>query len=483
MTMCVLQDVAQAVGLSVQGGADPIAVCDVTDDNRQVQAGWVFIARQGERHDGRAHIGDALRNGAAAILTDADTARSVQAPTLSSDDPVRDGALLAHRIQGDPSGELQVVGITGTNGKSTCAMLVQHLMTTCGHPCGLIGGIEIDDGASRFAASLTTPPAWDIARLMRRMVDHGSTAVAMEASSQGIATGRLHGVQFTAGVFTNFSGDHLDLHGDLDTYRACKTDWMASLDGAVRVVNIDDETGGTLAGDVITVGGGGAVRWRIIESTLAGQRFELHTPWGDGAAQLPLLGRHNVVNAAQSVATVCALGTDLTDACTALATAPVPAGRLHRVPHAQGPAVFVDFAHTDGALHAVLSSVRSLVPTGGRLIVVFGCGGDRDVTKRPRMASVASTLADIVWVTSDNPRTENPDAIIDAILEGATGQATVHRCTDRRVAIESAVADAHDLDVIVIAGKGHEQVQLVDGRAEPFDDCAVALGALSGVQT
>jgi UDP-N-acetylmuramoyl-L-alanyl-D-glutamate--2,6-diaminopimelate ligase len=385
---------------------------------------------------------------------------------------------------------MSVVGVTGTNGKSTCAVLLQHVHTYIGNTCGLVGGIDTFDGKQTRSAALTTPPASELAMLLAAMRHNGCSHVAMEASSQGIATHRLTGVRLSAGIFTNLSGDHLDLHGDLDTYAAIKRGWMAALpSGATRVVNIDDACGAEMAsrigGPVVTCGAHGQASVEVVQASLDGLHLNLRTPWGCAETSVPLVGRHNAMNVLQVAVAHCAGGGSLDEAAQALETAPTPRGRLQRVVGVDGgPTVFVDFAHTVGALEAVLSSIRALVPEGGRLVLVFGCGGDRDRTKRPRMAAIATRWADAIWLTSDNPRMEDPEAILDHIEEGflASKQTHVHREADRAKAIGAAVTSAAPNDVVVIAGKGHERVQLIMGAALPFDDMVVARAALEGAR-
>jgi len=470
--------------------AEAIQPSAVVEDSRDAIPGAVFIARSGASFDGRSFIDAARSAGASVVLTDSQTAFELNGAVVATDDPRGVGARLAHRIHNDPSGDMTVFGVTGTNGKSTCAVLLQHVAQAAGHRCGLIGGIDTFDGASTDTAALTTPPACVLARLLSTMRRNGCSHVALEASSQGIATGRLIGTHVTAGIFTNLSGDHLDLHGDLDTYGSIKRDWMSSLpDDATRIVNIDDAFGaamvGAQSGTVITCGVGGDARVNIQDATLDGQKLELLTPWGTAQATLPLIGAHNAMNALQAVVASCATGCTLDGVAAALATAPTPRGRLDRVPSTgDGPSVFVDFAHTDGALDAMLASVRTLVPAGGRLIVVFGCGGDRDRTKRPRMGAVAARWADVIWLTSDNPRTEDPEIILEDVMKGfASGDAaSVHAEVNRALAIDGAIATAGVGDVVIIAGKGHERVQLVGDAAVPFDDKDIARTALRALE-
>lgn len=471
-------------GLAPFEGSAAIAVVDLTEDSREVRPGSIFLARQGIVMDGRDFIAQAEAAGAAAVLTDTQGAARASGPVIVTDDPAGAGARLAHAVHGDPSGTVQVAGITGTNGKTTCSILLQHVLGAADRHCGRIGGIDVDDGGAghAIASALTTPQACTIARLLGRMRDNGCVAAAMEVSSQAIATRRLEGTRFAAAIFTNLSRDHLDLHGDMETYRRCKMQWLESLGDVPRIVNIDDPVGSAVQGDRIAVGAGGDVQVSITQADLEGQRLTLQTPWGQADLRLPLTGAHNAMNAAQSLAAACSMGASFDLVCAALRTAPVPRGRLQLIQRPDGaPRVFVDFAHTDGALDAMLSSVRPLVPSGGRLIVVFGCGGDRDAGKRPRMAAAACRHADVVWLTSDNPRSEDPDAILDDIEAGVPNGASVRRQVDRAAAIAGAISMAGADDVIVIAGKGHECVQLIGDQLVEFDDVQVASAALQQV--
>jgi UDP-N-acetylmuramoyl-L-alanyl-D-glutamate--2,6-diaminopimelate ligase len=468
--------------VELRHGAGGLVPMDLTEDAGQVSHGCVFLARKGARFDGRDFIACAIASGAVAVLTDEQGAQGLEFPLAVASDLQGVGARLAHAIHGAPSHAIDVVGVTGTNGKTTCTTLLHHLLQAADMNCGLLGGIDVYDGDTFQPATLTTPAAGDIARLLALMRAHGCQASAMEVSSQAIATDRIEGVKFAVQVFTNLSGDHLDLHGDMQTYATIKTQWMQACTGTA-VVNIDDAVGRTIAQRCdapLTCGVGGDVQVVVKHADLAGQRLGLTTPWGQAEVALPLLGAHNAMNAAQSLAAACLLGASFDTLCTALCSAPVPRGRLQAVDcDGTGPSVFVDFAHTDGALHAVLSAMRPLVQAGGQLIVVMGCGGDRDAAKRPRMAAVACDQADVVWCTSDNPRTEDPEAILNDVLRGVHDGAQVHRQVDRRTAIQCAIAQASHLDVVVIAGKGHERVQLIGEDSIEFDDVEVARSALA----
>ncbi|MCH2135868.1 MAG: UDP-N-acetylmuramoyl-L-alanyl-D-glutamate--2,6-diaminopimelate ligase [Phycisphaerales bacterium] len=475
--------------VQLHNGAGALRPRRVVEDSRLVESGDVFLARPGASVDGRELIDVAIEGGAQLILTDQETACRLACPCIGADEVQGVGARLAHALADWPTAHMAVTGITGTNGKSTCAWLLQHVLQVTGHACGLVGGIQNFDGRGWSDAALTTPPACELASLLSSMQTACCTHVAMEVSSQGIATGRIEGVEFATGIFTNLSGDHLDLHGDLETYAAIKCDWMASLgQQATRIINTDDAVGRRLAkrcggrGDVLTCGRGGDLQVERHDASLDGQTLGVHTPWGSAEVHLSLVGEHNAFNALQVAAAASVAGCELEAIASAMASARPPRGRLDRVPAPPGsPRVFVDFAHTDGALDSACGALARLVPAGGRLILVMGCGGDRDQTKRPRMGRVGAAHADLLWLTSDNPRSEDPEAIIDMIEAGVPVEhrVRVRRTSDRRKAIEAALAQAGAGDVVLIAGKGHEALQIVGDEALPFDDARVAAQVLA----
>jgi UDP-N-acetylmuramyl-tripeptide synthetase len=488
-----------------------VSVADVTEDSRAVTPGALFIARPGLVADGRCFVADAILAGAVAILTDRTAGRvdATETPVLRCADPARTGAMLAERLLGEPSTRLALLGVTGTNGKTTVADLVAQIINRSGRRCGLIGTVAVDEGDGPRPATMTTPAAVDLSRSIARMVDAGCHAAAMEVSSHALHQRRVDALRFRVGVFTNLSGDHLDYHGTMEAYAAAKARLFELLSpDALAIVNADDPaaptmlrfcraralacTSGTpvadeparrLAADVARV--------EIRSRTLEGTRLRLEGPWGRIEARSPLLGRHNAMNVLQAVAGVHALGVDAAAIEAAIPLLTTPRGRLERVPSPNpdadaAPRVFIDYAHTDDALKAALEALRGVLPARARLTCVFGCGGDRDRTKRPRMGRVAATLADQLVITSDNPRSEPPASIIDEILVGVAeaGGATPFRTEpDRVAAIRIAIEDARPGDVVLIAGKGHETEQIsVDDHGaitrRPFDDAAEARAAL-----
>ena len=460
-------------------------VTGVTEDSRAVQPGHVFVARGGTVTDGAKYVDQAVARGAVAVVSAAPIAGAA-VPVVVVPDAGAAASVLAHAFHGHPSadGRLKLLGVTGTNGKTTVAYLLRHVLNGFNTRCGLIGTVEVDDGRSRWESAMTTPAAVEVAALLARMRDRGCRACAMEVSSHSLDQGRTAGAAFAGAAFTNLTGDHLDYHGTMAAYAAAKAKLFDGLAiDAVAAVNGDDKWAGRMvqgtAARVIRYGFGrdADYRARDVTVTAAGTAFTLVAPHGRADLNIPLVGRHNVENALAAAAllgevfllSVGQLATGLNGA----AGAP---GRLQLVRAGQPFAVLVDYAHTDDALRNVLTALRPLCQ--GRLRVVFGCGGDRDRTKRPRMARVAEQLADDVYLTSDNPRTEDPEAILAEVAAGLTGRP---RCVeaDRRTAIAAALADAGPEDVVLVAGKGHENYQVVGTVKHPFDDvqeCERALG-------
>lgn len=492
------------------GKAARIRVCDLTDDSRTAVPGSLFIARRGHSQDGRLHAPPAVECGAVAVLTDdkdIDLGERARAVVLFAEDVPGVTGVLGERFYGEPSRELELVGITGTNGKTTVAHAVQGLLQACGVRSGLIGTVQIDDGREVARAVLTTPGAIEISRTLATMVESGCAACVMEVSSHALDQGRAGGLGFDVGVFTNLSGDHLDYHGDEESYARAKRRLFEMLPGdGVAVVNADDARAAWM-GDgapegvelrACSLGDTGAPWLGSVErATIDGMDVHVRGPEFELRGRVGLIGGFNAMNVLEAVAAADAvlgqLGWEAGDRAGALGEAlgeiRVPAGRLERV-HASGGLtehgeygvrVFVDFAHTDDALSSTLRAVRPVLPEGGKLVVVFGCGGDRDQTKRPRMGRAAVELADRVLVTSDNPRTESPNAIIAQVLEGIppSRRADVEVHVEREHAIREAILAAGDRDVVVIAGKGHETEQIsTDGMGglvrRHFDDREVA---------
>ena len=484
--MLLLTDLLQSLAVPIDGDVPAAAaVTGVTEDSRQVQPGHVFVARGGTVTDGRRFVDQAVERGAIAVVS-AGPVDGCPVPVAVVPDAGAAASALAHAFHGHPSaaGRLKLLGVTGTNGKTTVAYLLRHVLNGFGTRCGLIGTVEVDDGKSRWESTMTTPAAADVAGLLARMRDRGCRACAMEVSSHSLDQGRVAGATFAGAAFTNLTGDHLDYHRTMEAYAAAKARLFAGLHGdAVAAVNADDPWAGRMVADchgrVIRYGFGkdADYRARDLSVTAAGSAFTLIAPHGRAQVNVPLVGRHNVENvlaAAVLLGEVFHLG--VAQLASGLSTASGAPGRLQPVRAGQPFAVLVDYAHTDDALRNVLTALRPLCH--GRLRVVFGCGGDRDKSKRPRMARVAEQLADDVYLTSDNPRTESPDAILADLSAGLAGRP---RCVevDRRAAIATALSDAGPDDVVLVAGKGHENYQIVGTVKHPFDDvaeCERALG-------
>ena len=464
------------------GGVADVEVAGVQDDSRRVRPGDLFVARKGLGVDAKRFAADAAARGAVAVVSDG-RIDGCALPTVVVPDAGLAAGVLANAVAGDPSHHLQVAGVTGTNGKTTVTYLLRSLLASVGRRCGMIGTVEIDDGGTTRPATMTTPGPVELAELLAAMRGNGCAAAAMEVSSHALSQGRAAGVRFAAAGFTNLTGDHLDYHGTMEDYAAAKALLFAGLDaGAAAVVNAGDPWAARMLRDTnastTTFGVDRPADYAAteIEATAGGTRFALATPRGTAAVAMKLVGRHNVENALCAAALAAEVfGLTPRQIADGLTTADGAPGRLQRVDAGQPFGVLVDYAHTDDALANVLSALRPV--TRGKLRVVFGCGGDRDRTKRPRMAAVAERLADAVYVTSDNPRTEDPAAILGEIVAGLKGEPALVE-PDRRAAIRRALADAGEGDVVLIAGKGHENYQIVGTTKHPFDDAEEARRAL-----
>ena len=483
---------ADAAGASPP--ADPAVLArDVTAvafDSRRVEPGAVFVAVRGRHADGADFAAEAVRRGAALVVSESRARPGTEGRWAQVGDARLALAELAAAFHGDPSRELTVVGVTGTNGKTTTTYLLAAILEAAGRPCGRLGTVTYRIGAAEAEAPLTTPEAPDVQGLLRDMVDQGVAACVMEVSSHALAMRRVDGTRFDAAVFTNLTRDHLDFHADMAGYFEAKRRLFDMLPpGAPWVVNLDDPAGRRLAGmagrpvTYAVADGGAEVRPERVASTRAGTRLEVRTPRGRLRLRSPLPGRVNAYNVLAAAAAALALDVPppaIEQGVAGLAGVP---GRFEVVSSPDDDVwVMVDFAHTDDALRAVLGAVREFGT--GRLVSVFGCGGDRDRDKRPLMGAVAARLSDLVVLTADNPRSEDPDRIIDQIRTGvlatAGGGCRHLAIPDRRAAIERAVAEAEPGDAVVIAGKGHEREQVIGDAKLPFEDRAVAREALAG---
>jgi UDP-N-acetylmuramoyl-L-alanyl-D-glutamate--2,6-diaminopimelate ligase len=471
-----------------------VSLTDVTLDSRQVRPGGAFLACRGERRHGLEFAADVARRGAAAIVWEPDGVH--QPPQFESDIVLAEvprlaerASLIAHRFFGAPSRRVDVIGVTGTNGKTTCAWLLAQALSACELPAAYMGTLGTAFGGEFAAGEMTTPDAVTVQRELAGFAARGARKAAMEVSSHGLAQGRVADVHFDAAVFTNLTRDHLDFHGDMQRYGAAKASLFEREDVRLRVFNVDDAFGAQLAArsafaDRIActqragaVPAGRFVQARDIRFDASGTRFRLASSFGDAEVATRLLGEFNVDNVLAVLAVLLGSGIELRRAVAGLHTLTPPSGRLEVITAAGAPLVVVDYAHTPDALEKALLVLRR--HCAGRLIVVFGCGGDRDRGKRPQMGAVAARHADAVVVTDDNPRTESGDAIVEQILAGCAGSATpVAVRRDRRAAIADAIRGAREGDVVLVAGKGHESVQIVGSEHRPFSDQAEVRAAL-----
>jgi UDP-N-acetylmuramoyl-L-alanyl-D-glutamate--2,6-diaminopimelate ligase len=457
-------------------GAPEVEISSLAYSTQSVAPGALFFCVPGFRADGHDFAPAAVERGAVALVCQRPLGLGV--PEVIVPDVRAAMGPAAARFYGDPTAELDVVGITGTNGKTTTAFLVRHLLEADGRRCGLLGTVKRIVGGVEEAVERTTPEAIDLQATFRRMFDDGDGACAMEVSSHALALGRVIGIRFACRVFTNLTQDHLDFHDTMDAYFEAKRRLFLDPGGA-QVVNVDDEYGRRIAAETeavtFAIDRDADYRARDVEFDLMGSRFTCETPDGPLELESPLPGLFNVENVLAAVAAARSLDVPAATIAEALPTFGRVPGRFEPVDEGQEFGVLVDYAHTPDSLENVLRAAREV--TRGRLQVVFGAGGDRDRGKRPLMGAAARRLADRVLVTSDNPRNEAPEAIIDQVMEGAGPDA--EREVDRRRAIARAVETAEPGDVVVIAGKGHEQGQeFENGRKEPFDDVTVAREAL-----
>jgi UDP-N-acetylmuramoyl-L-alanyl-D-glutamate--2,6-diaminopimelate ligase len=487
-----LSELFAGAGAEIAGDPET-EVRDLAYDSRRVQQGTLFFCVPGLTADGHDFAGAAVAAGATALAVE----RRLDLPVAQALLPDVRAAMapVAARFFGDPTADLEVAGITGTNGKTTTAFLIRHLLERAGRQAGLLGTVKQVVGGVEETVERTTPEAIDLQRTFQRMLEGGDRACAMEVSSHALALGRARGVRFAVAAFTNLTQDHLDFHSDMEDYFRAKRRLFglgndAEADPARFVVNVDDAHGRRLAEELETAGPGRLLRvspsgtvdaeLRVPFSSFdaTGAEFRVVFDGEQAEVDLPIPGDFNVANALVALGVVVSLGLGLASAAAALADAPQVPGRFEPVDAGQPFAVLVDYAHTPDSLENVLAAARRL--THGRLISVFGCGGDRDRVKRPLMGEIGARLSDLAIVTSDNPRSEDPDAIIEQIVAGVdrrgpngVGELVVE--PDRRAAIAIAMAAAREGDTVVVAGKGHEQGQeFAGGEKVPFDDREVS---------
>ena len=474
-----------------------VAARGLSADSRKLRPGDVFLAYPGARADGRAHIESALARGAAAVLWERAgydwPVRHAAVPNLPVDDLHALAGCLAHLVYGRPSENLWVAGVTGTNGKTSVTQWIARVFEGLGRRCGVIGTLGSGFPGELAESPNTTPDAVELQRSLADFLGQGAAAAAIEVSSIGLDQGRAECVRFAVAVFTNLTRDHLEYHGSMEAYAEAKARLFAAPGLAAAVLNLDDPFGRELARrlagtSVRRIGYGlaapdaGLVDEMFlaceVSATASGQRVSIATPAGDAQLDLALVGRFNVSNVLAVLATVIAGGVPLADALGQIRRLSAPHGRMQMFGGRRMPLVVVDYAHTPDALEQALSALReTALARGGRLTCVFGCGGERDPGKRPLMGAAAARLADRVVVTSDNPRGEDPLAIIADILRGAGQAAAVQ--PDRAAAIAAEVAAAADEDVVLIAGKGHEPYQEIAGQRLPFSDADRACDAIA----
>jgi UDP-N-acetylmuramoyl-L-alanyl-D-glutamate--2,6-diaminopimelate ligase len=466
----------------------------ITTDSRAVAPGDLFVALRGAHADGHDYLAQAAALGAVALLVES-APEGALPPAAVVADTRRALAPIAVRFFGDPASELTLVGVTGTNGKTSTTFLTESILSAAGRATGLIGTVEVRYAGERQRAINTTPESLELQRLLRDMRTRGVAAAVMEVSSHGLALGRVTGCRFDAAAITNLTQDHLDFHGNMEAYAEAKSLLFRShlKAGGVGVVNLDDPLAerflaATREGGARTLGVArrrdvaADVRVESAEVSLSGVRARLSLPSGPLDLALPLVGDFNVENLLVAVGIAVGLGVAPADIVRGVASCPQVPGRMERVASdpRRAPVVLVDYAHTPDAVEKVLRTVRTL--TQGRLVAVFGCGGDRDRSKRPRMAEAVARIADRAVLTSDNPRTEDPRAILSEVEQGLAGLTRVDpsrlaeaersyaALVDRREAIELAIKSARAGDTVVIAGKGHEDYQIIGREKLPFDD-------------
>jgi UDP-N-acetylmuramoyl-L-alanyl-D-glutamate--2,6-diaminopimelate ligase len=476
----ILKELAAAAEDARIVGDASVEIRSLAYDNGKVGPRTLFFCVRGEKADGHEFAAAAVEAGAAGLVVEREL--KIDVPQLVVADSRVAMAPLAARFWGDPTAELTVVGVTGTNGKTTTAFLIREILAAAGMQCGLLGTVkQVVGGVEEEEVERTTPEAIDLQATFRRMLDGGDRVCAMEVSSHALALHRADAIDFDVALFTNLSRDHLDFHADMGDYFQSKRRLFAAEPGTA-IVNVDDEYGDRLATEFDCLGFS-TEGWdadfvaRDVSYDAGGSSFTVAGRGGETSVRISLPGHFNVANALGAFAAANALGVDPETAAAGLAAAAPPPGRFEPVDEGQPFAVLVDYAHTPDSLENVLRAARRL--TEGRVISVFGAGGDRDRGKRPEMGRAGAELSDLAIVTSDNPRSEEPMAIVEEILTGVEDREGVEVEPDRHAAIELALARARPGDTVVIAGKGHEQGQeFEEGRKVPFDDREVARSEL-----
>jgi UDP-N-acetylmuramoyl-L-alanyl-D-glutamate--2,6-diaminopimelate ligase len=482
-----LADLIRGIGTIAIDGPVNRDIGGISYDSRRAGPGDLFVAIRGEQFDGHSFIEQAVEKGAVAVVGEY-VGLSHRATMIVVPDSREALARLASVFYREPAKELTMIGVTGTNGKTTTTFLVKHLLEKANRPSGLIGTVQYEIGRRLLPAHRTTPESLDLQELLRHCVEAGCRNVVIEVSSHALIQNRADEIAFDVGVFTNLTRDHLDFHPGMKDYFEAKSRLFENLRASGKksrtaVINVDDPYGQQLVArfgrdiPMITYGMGARADFRAsnFKVELSGTSYQLDAREKSYLVRLPLIGRFNIYNSLAALAAAFAVGVDIRSLVTALARAPQIPGRLEAVSAKRQFQVFVDYAHTDDALFNVLRTCRDLNPN--RLIVVFGCGGNRDKSKRPLMGSAADQLADFTIITSDNPRKEDPEAIIRDI-EGGFKRKSYERIVDRKKAIGRAIELAKPRDIVLIAGKGHEKTQEFSDHTIPFDDVEVAVRAL-----
>jgi len=474
-----LKDLIESIETQEIIGPETAEILGIAYDSREVKAGWLFVAVSGHQVDGAQFITEAVSRGAPAVVSENQLDLGSGVTHIRVPHARRALAELANVFYGDLSRAMTVVGVTGTNGKTTTTFMIRDMLRAGGFTPGLLGTVAYEMGDRSIPASRTTPEAPDIHAMFQQMKGFGCDAVVMEVSSHAIALSRVHGIDFNINVFTNLTRDHLDYHHDMDTYFNVKAQLFQTMEDKhdrKAVINIDDPWGVKLAevcgikADIMTYGFDDRAMVFAHKASVdsKGTRFSVSTPWGDARVCLQLLGRFNIHNALAALAAGGLCGVDLKTMVRTLEHISSIPGRLELVSNRRKKKIFVDYAHTDDALKNVLTTLREICK--GRLLLVFGCGGNRDQGKRLEMGRVAAEQADYSFVTSDNPRNEDPGTIVADIMKGFEQQDDFEVVLDRREAIEKAVRSMGRKDILLIAGKGHETYQEFEGTIVPFDD-------------
>jgi len=470
-----LTEVMDGVKVRSWEGNQQAEISSLAYDARRVSPGSVFCTWKGHQRDGHAFVPDALQRGAVAVVAEK-RLTDLSVPNIRVESGRRALGRMAANFYGHPSRHLQVVGITGTNGKTSTSMLLQSLLEAGGLRCGLLGTVANDTGHGRAPASHTTPEALDLQQLLAEMRENGCRAASIEVSSHALDQGRTEGVDFAGAIFTNLGRDHLDYHGTMEAYEQAKSLLFRGLrPGAFAAINLDDLCGIRMAAvcapgvRILRYGlEKGDVRIADLKMGVQGASFRLVTPEGEFPATLPWLGRFNLSNALGAASAAILAGIPAEKVAGALGRAPAVPGRMEAVPGSGEITVLVDYAHTPDAIEAALATLRPI--TRGSLWIVVGAGGDRDKGKRPKMAAAAAKFSDRVILTSDNPRNEEPTAILREMAAGLPKGAAAQKIENRAEAIRMAVRSAGSGDVILVAGKGHEETQEIRGEKYPFSD-------------